>query len=140
VLGREQEALAVYDSVRADAATEIDEVLLDDWVWRLPHTISRARLRLQWGDAERARAELRRFEAHAESRFDAGIVSGDVRYWCATACLLLDQPETALRHLGTAVEGGWRHAWWARLDPNLRAFLDSPGIAELLRRATPGQT
>lgn len=138
-LNRDQEALAIYDSLHADAPTEIDEVLLDDWVWRLPHTISRARLRLQWGDAERARAELLRFEAHAKSRFDAGIVSGDVRYWCATACLLLGQPEVALRHLETAVEGGWRHAWWARLDPNLQAFRATPGIVELLRRATPGQ-
>jgi hypothetical protein len=87
------------------------------------------------GDAARCGAQLRGFVEHAERYFAEGIVSGDIRYWTATACLLLDRTEEGIAHLETAVAGGWRHGWWARLDWNLRPWLGNPRIAAAIARA-----
>ncbi len=138
-LGRHAEALALYDAATLSPCAELDEILNDDWVWRLPHSITRAHLRLEAGDTVRAREELENFATRAERLFAQGIVSGDVRYWTATACLLLGRAEQGAAHLKAAVDGGWRHAWWARLDWNLRPSLSDPRIAALVEQAEPAE-
>ncbi|HET7204308.1 MAG TPA: tetratricopeptide repeat protein [Steroidobacteraceae bacterium] len=136
-LGRYDEALALYDAATLSACAELDQILNDDWVWRLPHSITRAHLRLAAGDATRAREELENFVSRAERLLAQGIVSGEVRYWTATACLLLGRVEQAADHLQVAVDGGWRHGWWARLDWNLLPSLSDPRIAALVKQAEP---
>jgi TolB-like protein/Flp pilus assembly protein TadD len=136
-LGRTGEALVQYEDAALSPCAEIDEILNDDWVWRLPHSITRAHLRLAAGDTARGRAELEAFVGRAEELLAQGIVSGDVRYWTATAYLLLGDQERGIEHLRHAIDGGWRHAWWARLDWNLRAALQDERVAALVTRATP---
>jgi adenylate cyclase len=136
-LGRRDDARALYDAIRVNPCCEIEEILNDDWVWRLPHSITRANLRIEAGDVVRGCDELTTFVARAEHLFEQGIVSGEVRYWTATACLLLGRMDEAVAHLETAVAGGWRHAWWARLDCNLARWLEDPRIAACLARAQP---
>ena len=137
VLGRRDEALALYETATLDPCAELDEILNDDWIWRLPHSITRAHLRLEAGDHDRARQELQDFVGRAGRLFAQGIVSGEVRYWTATACLLLGRVEEGVSHLQVAVDGGWRHAWWARLDWNLRSSIADPRVAALVKQAEP---
>jgi TolB-like protein/tetratricopeptide (TPR) repeat protein len=134
-LGRPDEALACYEAATLSPCREVDEILNDEWVWRLPHSITCAHLRLVSGDEARGREDLQNFVERAEGYFAQGIVSGDVRYWTATACLLLGRFEEGIAHLDTAVAGGWRHGWWARLDWNLRPWLEDARIASLVARA-----
>ncbi len=134
-LGRFEEARALYAGAQLDPCREIDELLNDDWVWRLPHTITRAHLELEAGDAAGGTRALEAFLGAARNSFDEGVVSGDLRYWCATACLLLAREDAAVAHLASAVDGGWRHGWWARLDWNLRPWRERPPIAAALARA-----
>ena len=136
-LGRRDEALALYETATLNPCAELDEILNDDWIWRLPHSITRAHLRLEAGDRDRAREELQEFVGRAGRLFAQGIVSGEVRYWTATACLLLGRFEEGVRHLQVAVDGGWRHAWWARLDWNLRPSSADPRVAALVKQAEP---
>jgi TolB-like protein/tetratricopeptide (TPR) repeat protein len=136
-LGRRDEALALYETATLDPCAELDEILNDDWIWRLPHSITRAHLRLEAGDHDRAREELQDFAGRAGRLFAQGIVSGEVRYWTATACLLLGRIEEGVSHLQVAVDGGWRHAWWARLDWNLRSAIADPRVAALVKQAEP---
>jgi TolB-like protein/tetratricopeptide (TPR) repeat protein len=136
-LGRFEEARASYASAPRKFGAEIDEMLNDDWVWRLPHSITQAHLWVEAGQLARGIHELEAFVARAEAVFDSGVVSGDLRYWCATACLLLARQEEGFAHLETAVEVGWRHAWWGRLDWNLRAWREHPRVAAALARAVP---
>ena len=134
-LGRLDEARALYDIAVPGARGEIDEVLNDDWVWRLPHWITRAHLRLAGGNTQRGRAELEEFINRANRLAAEGVWSGEVRYWAATAHALLGEVDRAAESLRAAVDGGWRHAWWAKLDWNLRDHLDDPRIAGVLRVA-----
>jgi hypothetical protein len=106
-------------------------------VWRLPHSITYAHLLLESGDLAGGTQELHAFLAQAEHCFAEGVVSGDLRYWCATACLLLARQADAFAHLEDAVSAGWRHAWWADLDWNLRAWREHPRVATTLARAVP---
>jgi tetratricopeptide (TPR) repeat protein len=134
-LGRLDEARALYDIAVPGARGEIDEVLNDDWVWRLPHWITRAHLRLARGDTQKGRTELEDFIKRANRLAAEGVWSGEVRYWAATAHALLGEVDRAAEDLRAAVAGGWRHAWWAKLDWNLRDHLDDPRIAGVLRDA-----
>lgn len=135
-LGRSDQARATYAGVQLDPRREIDGLLDDDWIWRLPHTITRAHLWLEAGDRARGTLELEAFLACARESFDEGVVNGDLRYWCTTACLLLAQEDAALTHLATAVDGGWRHGWWSALDWNLAAWKEHPRVAALLARVS----
>jgi hypothetical protein len=55
-------------------------------------------------------------------------------YWGACAHAAAGQPALALGQLEEAVSRGWRHAWWARHDWNLRAVADRAAFRELLAR------
>jgi TolB-like protein/tetratricopeptide (TPR) repeat protein len=134
-LGRLAEAHALYQQATLSSCDEIDDVLNDEWVWRLPHSIACAQLCAAFGEQPRGREQLIGFVERAEGYFAKGIVSGDIRYWTAAACLMLGRVEEGIAHLESAVTGGWRHGWWARLDPNLRPWLDDPRVASLVARA-----
>lgn len=137
-LGDYAAALQAYEQAPLQARVEIGQVLQDDWVWRLPHTVTRAHLRMVRGEGERARQELREFIEAAKALHDEEAVwNGDVQYWAASAHALLGEVDRAVEVLRGAVDGGWRHAWWARLDWNLAGVRDDPRISALLQRGTP---
>jgi len=134
-LGRINDAQAWYAQATLSPCGEIDDVLNDEWVWRLPHAITCAHLCAAGGEDSRCHEQLRGFVERAERYFGDGIVSGDVRYWTATACLMLGLTDEGIAHFETAVSGGWRHGWWARLDWNLRPWLAEPRVAAAIARA-----
>ena len=136
-LGDPAAALALSEQGAPGARCEIDEILNDDWVWRLPHWINRAHLRLEAGDPH-GRADLEDYIAEAERVFAQGLVSGEIRYWTATAHGLLGQPDRAFAELESALRAGWRHAWWARLDWNLAPLRDDSRFQSWLARLQPG--
>ena len=136
-LGDHARAFATYGQGQLAARIEIGQVLNDDWVWRLPHSVTRAHLRLLHGDPDVARRELREFIEAAQALDRESIWNGDVQYWAATAHALLGDVDRGVEVLRAAVEGGWRHAWWARLDWNLAGHLDDARIAALLQHGTP---
>jgi adenylate cyclase len=132
-LGDFDAARILYEQDAPSPRREIDEVLNDDWIWRLPHSINRAHLRLVSGD-ERGRQDLQQFLDEAGRLWSQGLVSGEIRYWGATAYAVLGQSDGALQELERAVRAGWRHAWWARLDWNLGELVDDPRFGQLLER------
>jgi TolB-like protein/Tfp pilus assembly protein PilF len=132
-LGQKAHARELYERGDPDARREIDEILNDDWVWRVPHWINRAHLRLDAGDP-RGRADLEHFIAEAGRVASEGLVSGDIRYWAGTAHALLGAPDRALAELDGALQAGWRHAWWAALDWNLGPLRADSRLAAWLAR------
>ena len=135
-IGEPAAALQAYAEDPPDAQTAINDVINDDWVWRLPHVVNHAHLRLASGD-EGGRAMLEELLAHAASLRAEGIVNADVLYWVATARAVLGERERALECLEEALRRGWRQAWWARCDWNWSGHADDGPFRALLERAGP---
>lgn len=135
-LGDRMAARAFYEQGRPDARREIDEILNDDWMWRMPHWINRAHLRIEAGDP-RGSDELEQYIAEAERVGAEGLVHGDIRYYAATAHALLGQPDRALHALESALQVGWRHRWWVQLDWNLQGLQQDSRFADWLARLGP---
>jgi len=134
-IGDRTAALQAYDADPPDPRTEINDLVADDWVWRLPHVVNHAHLRLTASDA-RGRDTLRALMARADEVRAEGIVSVDALYWVASAHAALGEGEQALERLEEAVTRGWRHAWWARHDWNWAGLADDSRFRDLLVRAT----
>jgi len=120
-LGRHDAALELYETVSLDRDAELRKLVTDDWVWRMPHVINRAHLRLQAGDG-RGREELEELLAGLRGIAEQGVNSPLSRYWAATASALLGRMEAATDLLAEARANGWSHAWWERLDWNARSL------------------
>jgi tetratricopeptide (TPR) repeat protein len=136
-LGDYRQALTTYEHATTTSRAEIWQVLNDDWVWRLPHTVTRAHLWRVAGDRSRSDEELRAFVVEAESLIGDEVWNGDVLYWTATAHALLGDMERATATLRSAIDGGWRHVWWAKLDWNFDEHRHDPRMTALLERAKP---
>jgi len=134
-LGNRTAALEAYDADPPDPRGEINDLIADEWVWRLPHVVNHAHLRLVAGVA-RGRDTLRELMARADEVRAEGIVSVDALYWVASAHAVLGESERALERLEEAVTRGWRHAWWARHDWNWAGFADDSRFRDLLARAS----
>jgi tetratricopeptide (TPR) repeat protein len=133
-LGDASAAYRLYERAPPDARAEVLDVANDDWVWRMPHTLNLARLWIDAGDS-RGFDAARQMLAEIERVRGEGVVLGDLAYRAAAAHALLGQPEAALAELEEALRRGWRHAWWAQLDGNLRALAGNRRYAELLESA-----
>jgi tetratricopeptide (TPR) repeat protein len=132
-LGDVAAASVLYEEETPDPRRAVDDVLNDEWVWSLPHVVTRAHLRIASGDA-RGRDDLERLWVELRRTRSDGISHVDLLYWGACAHAAAGEPESALRQLEEAVQRGWRHAWWARHDWNLRALADRPAFRDLLAR------
>jgi TolB-like protein/Flp pilus assembly protein TadD len=135
-LGDRLAALQAYDANPPDPRGEINDLVNDEWVWRLPHVVNHAHLRLDAGD-QRASDTLRALMARADEVRAEGIVSVDALYWVASAHAVMGESEQALARLEEAVTRGWRHAWWARHDWNWTDLADDSRFRDLLARGGP---
>ena len=127
-------ALEAYTLEPPDPRAAIIDLINDEWVWRLPHVVNYAHLRIAAGD-ETGRDTLRELCARAGEMRAEGIVNTDALYWVASAHAVLGDGERALEVLEEAVSAGWRHAWWARHDWNWSGLGDDPRFRELLGRS-----
>ena len=132
-LGNAAEARALYDANPPDLRQEVLDVINDEWVWRLPHVVNHAHLRIMAGD-DRGRLQLEQLLAHLEEIWSQGIVNVETLYWAVDADAVLGRHAQALAHLEAAIQRGWRHAWWARHDWNMQGLADDPRYADLLAR------
>ena len=76
-----------------------------------------------------------------QEAWDQGIVHAETLYWAGSAELVLGHEERAWQYFEDAVRKGWRHAWWASYDWNLRSLHGTARFAELLQqgaRSTDG--
>ncbi len=133
VLGDPGQALARYREDCPDYARLVQNMVNDDWLWRFPHSLHLAALRLLRGEAG-AREDLGALLERLDETRRSGLVYADTHYWSAAALAALDRHEEALAQLDQAIKTGWRAAWWARRDPNLAAMRQQPGFANLLAR------
>jgi len=120
-LGDLDAAQALYDSVELERRRELLKLVTDDWVWRLPHVINRAHLRLLQGDGG-GRAELEALLGDLQEIREQGVRNPMVEYWAATACNLLGRQSEGRERLAEARAAGWRHDWWLALDWNAQAL------------------
>lgn len=127
-LGELDAARDVYETVELDRGSEMAKLATDDWVWRLPHVINRAHLRLLAGDG-RGRDELEGLLAELQGLASQGVKIPLAQYWAATANAVLGRAEPARALLAEARAMGWNHGWWERLDWN----------AETLKSNGPGK-
>jgi tetratricopeptide (TPR) repeat protein len=134
-LGNHAVARALYDASPPDPRTEIRDVLNDEWIWRLAHVVNYAHLRIVAGEAA-ARRDLEDMLAQLRQVWDRGGVNVDTLYWAASAEAVLGRREPALRYLEDAVQRGWRHGWWARLDWNLDELAGDARFTMLLARGS----
>jgi TolB-like protein/Tfp pilus assembly protein PilF len=134
-LGRQEQAATLYAQLAPAPELEINDVLSGDWIWRLPHSINHAHLRLRVGDEGGRRALEVYVEGVARFRRE-GIVNSDLLYRSASALWLLGRQEQALNALEEAIHIGWRHAWWARVDWNFEGLPQDPRGAALLALAS----
>jgi TolB-like protein/Tfp pilus assembly protein PilF len=132
-IGRLPAALQAYTEDPPDPRAAINDLITDEWVWRLPHVVNHAHLRIAAGD-ERGRGTLRELLSRAEELRAEGIVNADVLYWTASAHAVMGGKDRALEILEEAVQRGWRHAWWARHDWNWSDLVDDPRYQDLLAR------
>ena len=129
-------ALEAYTLEPPDPRAAIVDLINDEWVWRLPHVVNHAHLRIAAGD-EAGRDTLRELCARAGEMRAEGIVNADALYWVASAHAVLGDEERALEVLEEAVTTGWRHAWWARHDWNWSGLAGDTRLRDLLARGGP---
>src|SRR5215218_3370132 len=87
-----------------------------------------AQFLIQWGDLERARAEL------TEGALSVARANFDVAYWVASAYAMLGDADAAFEWLGRAIEVGNENRRWFESDPHWEPFHDDPRFAELMSR------
>ena len=120
-LGDYAAAAEQYDAATIDPERELIALITDEWIWRMPHVINRAHLRLQAGD-ERGKTELEQLLAALAGIEEQAVINPLARYWAASASALLGRTERAQRLLAEARLIGWHHAWWERQDWNIRSL------------------
>ncbi len=134
LLGDEDAALTCYSEHCPDYGSFLRDVVNDDWVWRLPHAINFAHLRLRNGETAAA-SELSVFVETLEELWRSGIMNPDTEYWAVSAFAILERHEDALVRFESAIERGWRNVWWARRDPNVMSLAGEPKFEALLSDA-----
>lgn len=132
-VGNLDAARALYELQTPDIRNAIDDAINDNWVWRLPHVVNHAHLRIVAGE-ESGRHDLERLLVQLDEVRSQGIVNMDLSYWAVSAHAVLGRSDLALSRLEEAIDRGWRHAWWARHDWNVSSLAGDPRYRELLRR------
>ncbi len=87
-----------------------------------------AQFLIQWGDLERARAEL------TEGALRVARANFDVAFWVASAYAMLGDADAAFEWLGRAIEVGNENRRWFESDPHWEALHEDPRFGELMSR------
>jgi serine/threonine-protein kinase len=87
-----------------------------------------AQFLIQWGDLERARAEL------TEGALRVARANFDVAYWVASAYAMLGDADDAFEWLGRAIEIGNENRRWFESDPHWEPLREDARFAELMGR------
>ncbi|HEX7314536.1 MAG TPA: tetratricopeptide repeat protein [Pyrinomonadaceae bacterium] len=90
-----------------------------------------AQFLIQWGDLERARAEL------TEGALRVARANFDVAYWVASAYAMLGDADAAFEWLGRAIEVGNENRRWFESDPHWEPLHEDPRFGELMSRIGP---
>lgn len=122
VFGDYAAARTLYEELPPGPQQAIDDAINDEWVWRLPHVVNHAHLRLVADDA-RGRDDLEGLLTAIDAVGAQGVVNNEILYWSVLAHTLLGRHGQAIQAFETAVARGWRQAWWARRDWNLAPLL-----------------
>jgi TolB-like protein/Tfp pilus assembly protein PilF len=117
-LDNHEDARRLYETTTLNREQELMDLITDDWVWRLPHVINLAHLRMKAGDP-RGAEELEQLLVDLDSIAQQGVSNPLARYWAASASLLLGRSSEARNLLSEARAVGWNHEWWEHLDWNL---------------------
>ena len=108
-LGNREAARALYEQQAPDPRHAIDDAINDNWVWRLPHIVNHAHLRVVAGE-EIGRHDREQLLAQLDEVRSQGIVNMDLSYWAVSAHAVLERSDLALQRLEEAIGRGWRHA------------------------------
>jgi TolB-like protein/tetratricopeptide (TPR) repeat protein len=133
-LGRLEDALRAYEEAPPEPRSAVDELVNDEWVWRLPHVVNHAHLRIALS-ADGGAQPLQVLQARAAELRAEGVVNANVTGWLASAHAVLGEHERALELLEEAIAQGWRHAWWARHDWNWSSLAGDSRWQALLARS-----
>lgn len=87
-----------------------------------------AQFLIQWGDLERARAEL------TEGALRVARANFDVAFWVASAYAMLGDADAAFEWLGRAIEVGNENRRWFESDPHWELLREDPRFGELMNR------
>ena len=87
-----------------------------------------AQFLIQWGDLERARAEL------TEGALRVARANFDVAYWVASAYAMLRDADAAFEWLGRAIEVGNENRRWFESDPHWEPLREDPRFGGLMSR------
>src|SRR5215208_1769959 len=87
-----------------------------------------AQFLIQWGDLERARAEL------TENALRVARANFDVAYWVASAYAMLGDADLAFEWLGRAIDVGNENRRWFESDPHWEPLREDPRFGELMSR------
>jgi TolB-like protein/Flp pilus assembly protein TadD len=123
VLGDPAAARELYEQQPPDVLCEIDEILNDDWIWRLPHSVNLGHLRLLANDSRGVR-DLERIVEKTTAVLAQGVRNADILCMAAAALNVLGRRNEAVAMLEEARSIGWYNDWWARIDWNLVGLAD----------------
>ena len=87
-----------------------------------------AQFLIQWGDLDRARAEL------TEGALRVARANFDVAYWVASAYAMLGDRDPAFEWLGRAIDVGNENRRWFESDPHWEPLREDPRFGELMGR------
>jgi DNA-binding winged helix-turn-helix (wHTH) protein/TolB-like protein/Tfp pilus assembly protein PilF len=113
---------------RAAASTELDDRALSVWGvrWGRSAALTLALDARADGRADDAKRYLDALDGYLAQLRDAGHRWPGIDYLAAGVATLQDRDDDALRHLDAALDGGWRRAWWPRVDPALAPLRSDP--------------
>lgn len=126
-------ALNLYEQHCPDHDALILAMINDDWLWRFPHSLNRAHLRLVHGCSD-ARADVESLLGKLDDALEGALLYAEIHYWKAAAFAVLGRDVDALAELSRAIDEGWRNNWYATHDPNLQSIRGHEEFARLARR------
>lgn len=132
-VGNASAAQQAYAEAPPDPRGAVNDLLNDEWVWRLPHVVNYAHLRKEAGD-DNWQEGLHQLAARVDELSAEGIVNVDAQYLVASAHAVAGEHDRALDVLQNAMERGWRHVWWVRHDWNWASLRSDSRLNELLAR------